>query len=415
MKGNRGAILILSFIILIALISLVGAYLYTTGVVTKSAGFGEMDDQAFWLAEAGLNKAIWYLMNTAPDSSTDGSWRTTAYPASPGVNPTDPQQESLGDGTYTIWAEDSGSNILITSRGTVNSIQRIIQQEVSSTTEDWAAAFSYAAYSNDVSNELEIKDNVTINGHVYYDYSNGSVEVKDDASIPDPYYVYADSISGDGTYTQAPIAPDPVPTFPALTTTWYDGLITTAEAQAKGDWKLDHTDTYDLGGGTVYYNGKVTIKDDATITGTGTIVATGDVKIEKNANISSNVTIISVKKIEIKNDAIVQSEAVLYSRQEIKLKNNATVTGSLIVPAGNDKVKMENYSTLTGIIFGGEVELKGDATISGAVVADSYKSDKIEDDVTINYDSSHLPSSVPTGLEGGSATISTVADTWAEI
>ena len=88
------------------------------------------DGQAFNLAEAGLHRAIYYLINgnTAPDSSTDGSWRTTAYPADPGAGASDPKQESFGDGTYTMWVETSGSNIQITARGIMNGFERIIRR-----------------------------------------------------------------------------------------------------------------------------------------------------------------------------------------------------------------------------------------------------------------------------------------------
>jgi acetyltransferase-like isoleucine patch superfamily enzyme len=412
---KRGAALLLSFMVMITLISVTGAYLTFVQYATRNIGSQIEDSQALYLAEAGIHKAIWYLKNTAPDGSTDGSWRTTAYPADPGPNPTDPQQESLGQGTYTMWVETVGSDIRIYARGTVQGQSRIVQQDVTLSGSSWATAFNYAIYGDDVSNQLELKDDVTINGHVYYDYDNGSVEVEEDASVSNPYYVYANSVSGDGSYTQAPSAPDPVPTFPAFDTTTYDNAITTAEAQASGNWELSGSDTYDLNGGTVYYNGKVTIKDNATITGSGTIVATDDVKVEDNANISSNVTLISKKKVEIKNNAVVQSEAVLYARDEVKLKNNANVTGSLIVTTSGKKIKMEGDSILTGIIYGSKAELKDDATINGAVVVDSFKDDKIKDNVTINYNSSYLPGSIPTGLETGGNDIDSVVDTWQEI
>ena len=94
MKENRqGVILILSFMILIAMTSLVGAYLYTTSVVTKSAGFGEVDDKTLWLAEAGLNKAVWYLMTPTGSGGRGENWPPSG---------TATLTESLGNGTYTI-------------------------------------------------------------------------------------------------------------------------------------------------------------------------------------------------------------------------------------------------------------------------------------------------------------------------
>jgi len=84
---------------------------------------------ALYIAEAGLNKAAWYLLNTAPDNTTDASWRTLAYPTAPGPDPHDPQQESFGGGSYTIWVQDSSGAITITSSGVYNGNTRIVHQQ----------------------------------------------------------------------------------------------------------------------------------------------------------------------------------------------------------------------------------------------------------------------------------------------
>jgi Tfp pilus assembly protein PilX len=127
-KDRRGVALIITFLFMLTLTIIVTAFLFMGSEGTKYVAMQINDAKAFYLAEAGLDRAIWYLLNTAPDGSTDGSWRTTAYAANPGPNPTDPQQEALGDGSYTIWVEDAGANIQITSTGTVSNIQRTIRQ-----------------------------------------------------------------------------------------------------------------------------------------------------------------------------------------------------------------------------------------------------------------------------------------------
>lgn len=120
-ESKRGAVFILSFMFLIVLTSLVGTYLYTMSAVTKSAGFGEVDDKTLWLAEAGFNKAVWYLM-TPPGSGGQGENWTT-----PGVT------ESLGDGSYTIVIEPwdfalsaNGSTAAASSTGGGNSASMAI-------------------------------------------------------------------------------------------------------------------------------------------------------------------------------------------------------------------------------------------------------------------------------------------------
>ena len=112
---------------------MVAAYIFMNNQEMKYTGIHIDDVQAFYLSEAGLHKALWYLQNTAPDGSSDGSWRTTAYPAQPGSDSTDPQQENLGEGMYTLWVQDSGGDVLITARGTVNNVQRVIRHKVNVT------------------------------------------------------------------------------------------------------------------------------------------------------------------------------------------------------------------------------------------------------------------------------------------
>jgi len=107
-RYQKGAVLLFTLMVMITLISVVGAYLGFVQSSTRSTGAQISDSQAIYLADAGLDMAIWYLRNTAPDGSTDCSWRTTtAYPLAPGPDPNDPQQESYGNGTFTIWVQKS--------------------------------------------------------------------------------------------------------------------------------------------------------------------------------------------------------------------------------------------------------------------------------------------------------------------
>ena len=132
-RGRKGAVLLFTLIVMITLISVVGAYLGFVQSSMRSTGAQIEDSQAIYLADAGLNQAIWYLNNIAPDGSIDYSWRTTAYPTVPGPDPNDPQQESFGNGTFTIWVQDLGSNVQIYARGTVGELTRIITQTMVTT------------------------------------------------------------------------------------------------------------------------------------------------------------------------------------------------------------------------------------------------------------------------------------------
>lgn len=134
-SAGKGVVLLITMIIMIALTSVVSAYLGIVQHCSRSIDAQISDSQAIYLADAGLNAAIWYLKHTAPDGSTDCSWRTTAYPADPGPSATDPQRRSLGEGTFTIWVQDSGSDVRVYARGTVGGLYRVIAQTLAPASE----------------------------------------------------------------------------------------------------------------------------------------------------------------------------------------------------------------------------------------------------------------------------------------
>jgi hypothetical protein len=73
------------------LTAIVVGFIYLTSTQLKGSGYDVASQKALWLAEAGIEKAIWYL-KTAPASGGYGeNWTTT-----------DPLTESLGDGSYTL-------------------------------------------------------------------------------------------------------------------------------------------------------------------------------------------------------------------------------------------------------------------------------------------------------------------------
>mgnify|MGYP001561451171 CR=1 FL=1 len=128
---QKGSILFLTMIFLVVLVILATTFLNKV-MYNNTNGTAQTNSlQAFYIAEAGIEKAIYYLRNTAPDTTTNGSWRTSVYPTASGVNPTDPQQQSLGGGSYTIWVETTANTkIKITSAGTYNGLTRIVRENL---------------------------------------------------------------------------------------------------------------------------------------------------------------------------------------------------------------------------------------------------------------------------------------------
>lgn len=298
---KRGSILLLTLGLMVVLSGITTAYMSLVTHHIRNLGGQINNVQAFYLADAGLNKAIWYLLNTAPDSSTNGSWRTTAYPAAFGAGVTDPQQESLGnDGTYVIWVEnDSGD-----SGG--DSIQ----------------AFSYAIHSGD---KIEFKDmtNSTINGNI-----SANKDIKD-----------INDITLNGTATA-----NSTVTLPVVDTDAYAGI---AANVVNGDKTFLSNTVYT---GIWYVDGEVTIESGVTIN--GSIIATDKIEIKKKAN---SVTITP----ESPNPALVSLDEI-----KMEELSNSTING-LIFASNKIKAKKGNNNTFNGVLISGDkMELKDSTNIT---------------------------------------------------
>ena len=77
---------------MLTLTAIVTGLLYMISIQTKGIGWDIPSSKAVWLAEAGLQKAIWNLKTPAGSGGHGESWTTTGT------------SESLGSGTYTMVA-----------------------------------------------------------------------------------------------------------------------------------------------------------------------------------------------------------------------------------------------------------------------------------------------------------------------
>jgi Tfp pilus assembly protein PilX len=139
--SEKGSILVLTLVFMASLVAF--ASIFAGSVIYNGNNAANQIDsaKALYIAEAGLNKAIYYLKNTAPDASSNGSWRTSDYETGTANVPpaacsgSDPCAESLNGGTYTIWVEDSGGRIMITSKGVFNGVTRKVRTYMDSSGE----------------------------------------------------------------------------------------------------------------------------------------------------------------------------------------------------------------------------------------------------------------------------------------
>jgi hypothetical protein len=382
---------------MITLTSVVGAYLGFVQSSTRSTGAQIEDSQAIYLADAGLDMAIWYLRNTAPDGSTDCFWRTTAYPAVPGPNPNDPQQKSLGNGTFTIWVQDSGSDIQVYARGTVGGLSRVITQTLALT----SSTLERAIHADGAHLKFEGSTGGTVNGNMS---CFTSVRNADDLVN------YPEDFDGDGPYTLTQGA-DQDKINPSID---YPTYLALAQADDNPPGDVHVADNLTFSSGTydgVYYAYKgVTIQNGAVIH--------GSVICEKEIDFDNGPITVEIKpELSTRAQADGNNYIALVAGQG---GINSSDTGS---PSGRRGLQ---NSTINGLVMcahsGSTIKFSymDNTTFNGTIIATSNL--ELEDTDTanglsfiVNYDADiFLPMPLGFTFSGGDYTVIPQGD-WNEI
>ena len=162
LSANKGAVLILTFIIMVTLTAITTGFLFMTSTQLRGSAYDVASSKALWIAEAGLQQAIYQIKN-------DSDYRDS--PAA--IN------ENLGDGSFSVSVSEDGNAYTITSTGTVDTLNRKVTQSMDIAIA-FSSAFDYVLFGNTNSSELDIEDEVAISGDVYYD---GDVEVKEKLTL----------------------------------------------------------------------------------------------------------------------------------------------------------------------------------------------------------------------------------------
>lgn len=109
-SAEKGTVLLLTFIMMASLTAITVSFLYMTSTQLKGSGYDLASSKALWLAEAGIQKAVWNLKTPIGSGGEGEDWATSG------------STENLGDGSYTMvvarWdfaLEDNGSSASATS------------------------------------------------------------------------------------------------------------------------------------------------------------------------------------------------------------------------------------------------------------------------------------------------------------
>ena len=119
--NRKAAVLLFTLMVMITLTSVVGAYLGFVQYSTRSTGAQISDSQAIYLAEAGLQKAVWNILTPVPK----GGWGKF------GAGQSRSEEASFGAGTYSVTASRTGNTYTINSTGMVKGLSRSMQQQFS--------------------------------------------------------------------------------------------------------------------------------------------------------------------------------------------------------------------------------------------------------------------------------------------
>lgn len=377
-KGN----IMVAFILILVLSMISFSLFFVLGGRLRSVTGGQNYTKALYIAEAGIEKAIWYLSTpVAPQGGRGTGWRTTG------------STEAFDIGTYTMSIFDVSDKVRIISSGEAGGVVRKVQVDL--TASSLPAAFDYALYND---GDLTVGGAVSITGDIFADGDitvNNPAEVSGEVFVPDGY-----TIDGSGDYTVGGTLPDP-PEMPFLDTSYYDGYIATAATYPTGDLVLEN---YDLNGQTLYVNGSVRIIGN--LTGSGEIIATNFITFESPTT-APGITYIAGNQISLIDSTNV-NDSLLFASNEIYVSGTPRVEGSLM----SANVEVAGTPSIFGVVYAwGLIVSLGTSNIYGCLISPS--SQTFEGNISIVYDPSYLPAAPPPGMTAGG--YSKVPGSWKEL
>ena len=386
---NRGNILIV-FIMLIGLSFIVFSIATVVTTHVKQSGIKSSEMRAFYAAEAGLNKVVWYLGTSVSGGGKGSDWRGTTT-------------ESFSYGSYQVTVQDvvGSSEVLIISTGEVEGISKTVMQRASMTGA-LPPVFNNAVFSNGI---FKASGNAKVYGDVFV---NGNTTLTGNANVSDGVVYHPEGYSVSGNATDGGV-PDPLPGMPTFDTSYYDSQIAIAEAYPVGDQSF--TDL-NLDGGTIYVNGTVYISGNSNISGPGTIVTTGGFQISGNTiSDGSNITFITGGESIISGNTTLPNSS-FYADDLFKASGNLTMQVGSVLTSGD--INMSGNVDFSGLVYAeGTVKFSGNVQCDGSVVSDNF--DTISGNVNITHDPNVLPSSMPIGFSSDFAVMSLIRGTWQEL
>ena len=368
------------------------AFLYMMTCQLTNVGAEAQSQEAFWLAEAGIQQAVYLLITQPSTYRTNPSWTISSTPL------------GIYNGTYAATVTRVGNKITITSTGSipVSGTATFITRKITSIRHD-SILFSGAAFTGSTtgygvtmsnSSHIDSYDSIDANGNpIAYNSStagsNGDVGGNSDISMSNSAKIKGDASTGpsgsfsdpthkyvSGTVTHNPnIVSLPTVTVPTtLTGLTSGGPINLSNSATQ---TIDSSIT-----GSNYKFSTINLSNSAAltikaITAPVNIYLTGNsssINISNSAQISipsANkypVTFYTDGGTTISNGSILNSSQtpanlILYSTSSngISISNSGDFYGAIYAPLAS--VNMSNSSTIYGSIISNSLTMSNSATI----------------------------------------------------
>ncbi|MBE3114162.1 MAG: hypothetical protein IMZ59_01420 [Actinobacteria bacterium] len=339
-NNQKGMALLTTLIFVFVLVSFSVALLVMTGNDSKLSTLHRESTRAFYLAETGVDKALWYLNTSANQGGKGINWRTDEDdPPGPLIYP----QSATASEYYEVTVETTtppgpGVGEIITVHSTGREVgggeydkgTRVVEVKLEEgVSPSEGAVYNYALMTFAEDSNLRFDGHVKIEGDVH---SNG--DITGNGWDPEDDVDGDVSFSGDDTTISGTnVSPAVFQTYPAIDWEYYELNATQVYA----------TDTaYEIGGsepleGIHYFKGDVEISNDLDVH--GTIVVEGNITVHGHPEINlvqaGAISLVMVASGNITLNGNVHVTGIIHTEGEITLNGTTNVElGAILAETG---------------------------------------------------------------------------------
>ena len=373
--NQKGIALLTTLIFTFVLVTFAVALLTMTSNDTKMSTLQRDSTKAFYLAEAGIEKALWYL-NTPEDLGGKDifMWRPTSdTPFIEEVAPLEYYEISIENVGIALGFDDATERIEITSVGIIESENGKVvgRRAVIVTAKIGISPSDNLSYNHTIFTE----GNMTLNGGITI---SGSIHSNSDITANGNEVDLQNGTATAFGSTNIGIGGQPKQDYPKIDWEYFEGLAKSADEDLadsiEGHYYGDNTsvifNTISSLKGTHFIDGDVKIQtvltlNNATIFATGTIEVIGSGEVNSINSPSTPLALIAKGDVTIGGSAhgegIIQTEGTFTSNGNVNIDEGAVYAVSGVLNGGGGNINLVYSAGYAGMIVPGtgvEVYLK---------------------------------------------------------